>query len=637
MPALPMPALRLKTKLVFAITGMVVVIVATLSTLYIREVVKLRLQETLDDGSFIAQEIFDVARDPLQKDLRNTNVNVNLNDPLQVEDAIAQELQTDLGLTALLESVIGYSPTIQDGSIIGIDGRALVHTSPSLLGKTITRREDFISIAHASIWKQLGVIYGPAQVYDVRIPFSRNEMPFGEVRVGISTVFLKKSIQPILTHSLVSSGISILVCLVLAAGLSNFALRPLSAISRRLDLISAGQVELPEPPRQPSDEYGAVTSKIDRLGRQMRDVKEVFSALKENLDQMMANLQDGVMLFTSDFKAVLVSASAERFVGKPRGDMLGCRPQEIFSEDSRLGHAILDAFITRTPTGQEEIELENGRRIQISLDFIEERGERIGALLTLRDAESVHRIEDEIELSRRLAAIGRLTSGVAHEVKNPINAIVVHLEVLRQKLNQVDPDTRRHMDVIGAEIKRLDRVVQTLVDFTRPVELRLVDVDLRKLVDEVVALASPEAERHTVRIERQVGPEPLPVRVDADLMKQAVLNIVINGVQAMSGGGNLYISSRREGEGAIIAVRDEGPGIPAAIQNKIYNLYFTTKKGGSGIGLPMAYRVLQLHNGSLEFDSMEGGGATFVLRVPLAESGSAAEQPTAAPDSVKMV
>ena len=115
----------------------------------------------------------------------------------------------------------------------------------------------------------------------------------------------------------------------------------------------------------------------------------------------------------------------------------------------------------------------NGRHIQVSLDFIEEHGERIGALLTLRDAESVHRIEDEIELSRRLAAIGRLTSGVAHEVKNPINAIVVHLEVLRQKMKEIDPDTRRHMDVIGSEIQRLDRVVQTLVDFTRPVELRL--------------------------------------------------------------------------------------------------------------------------------------------------------------------
>jgi signal transduction histidine kinase len=116
------------------------------------------------------------------------------------------------------------------------------------------------------------------------------------------------------------------------------------------------------------------------------------------------------------------------------------------------------------------------------------------------------------------------------------------------------------------------------------------------------------------------------VRIDADLVKQAVLNIVINGVQAMPEGGNLYISIERDGDAARLTIRDEGPGIPAEIRDKIYNLYFTTKKGGSGIGLPMAYRVVQLHNGLLEFDSVEGQGATFTLRIPLTESGTVGEQ-----------
>jgi signal transduction histidine kinase len=309
---------------------------------------------------------------------------------------------------------------------------------------------------------------------------------------------------------------------------------------------------------------------------------------------------------------------------------LGCHSSEIFSEDSALGRTILEAIQTREPVGQEEIEAEHGRHIQISLDFIEEDGERIGALLTLRDTESVHRIEDEIELSRRLAAIGRLTTGVAHEVKNPINAIVVHLEVLRQKLREIDPDTRRHMDVIGSEIHRLDRVVQTLVDFTRPVDLRLVEIDLNRLVSDVVMLASPDAEKHKVRIERQASQEPLPARIDADLVKQAILNIVLNGVQAMPEGGKLQITTRREGDGGLITVWDQGPGIPPDIHDKVFNLYFTTKKDGSGIGLAMAYRVVQLHHGSVEFTSIAGNGTTFYLRLPLTESGAGAEQPQVA-------
>jgi PAS domain S-box-containing protein len=449
----------------------------------------------------------------------------------------------------------------------------------------------------------------------------QNGTPFGVIRVGVSTVFLKGELQPQLNRALLYSAISILISLLLAAGLSNFALRPLESIGRRLDAMTAG-VEPPQEIEAPpqGDEYGAVNTKIDRLGRQIRDVKEVFSALKENLDQIMSTLQDGLILFTRDARIVLVSASAERFVGRPRGEMLGYTVEQVFDDSTKLGQIVLDAFALRQPFPQREIEMERGRRIQIGLDFIAERGEQLGALLTMRDAESVKKIENEIELSRRLAAIGRLTSGVAHEVKNPINSIVVHLEVLREKLLQIDPDTKRHMDVIGSEIHRLDRVVKTLVDFTRPVELKLVEIDLREIVEDVVALSAPEAGRHGVNIESRVDSEPLPVRVDADLIKQGVLNVVLNGVQAMPDGGPLTVYADRVGQAARIIVQDRGIGIPPEVRDKIFNLYFTTKKTGSGIGLAMTYRVLQLHNGALDFESTPGEGTTFRLLLPLLES-----------------
>ncbi|MGZ4897336.1 MAG: histidine kinase dimerization/phospho-acceptor domain-containing protein, partial [Candidatus Angelobacter sp.] len=486
-----MPALSLKTKLVFAITAMVVAIVATLSTLYISEVVLQRIHEVYQVADVIKLHVFAVSKPAMGVDLSSSKV--DLNDPKQVEAAVQELLQSDSGIAALLESVTGDSPNILDACIVDADGLALLHTNPALQGTVVPAREDFSTVLQSGIRQQLKLIYGPSRAFDVRLPLihTATGKPFGEVRVGVYTAFLKQEIQPQIRRALIFSGTAILLSLILSAGLSNLALRPLAAISRRLDLISSGKADLVATPSKRSDEYGTVSTKIERLGRQMRDVKEVFSALKENLDQMMANLQDGVMLFTSDSNAVLVSASAERFIGKPRGEMLGRKPEEIFSRESILGRKILDAFASREPVGLEEIEDAQGRNIQISLDFIEERGERIGALLTLRDAESVHRIEDEIELSRRLSAIGRLTSGVAHEVKNPINAIVVHLEVLRQKMKEIDPDTRRHLDVISSEIQRLDRVVQTLVDFTRPVELRLNDMDLRKLVEDVVILASP--------------------------------------------------------------------------------------------------------------------------------------------------
>jgi len=338
----------------------------------------------------------------------------------------------------------------------------------------------------------------------------------------------------------------------------------------------------------------------------------------------MANLQDGLMLFTRDTRVVLVSASVERFLGRPRRELLGHKAKEIFSPDSTFGALMLDAFQRGAPIASREIEAPNAKRIQVSLDFIHEQGTQIGALLNLRDAESVRRIEDEIEMSRRLSASGRLTRGVAHEVKNPINAIVLHLQLLQTKLHQIDPDTRRHMDIIGNEIHRLDRVVQILVDFTRPRELRLDETDLRRVLEDVVALASPDAAQHNVQVSVQLPPEPLTVKIDCDFIKQAILNVVLNGVQAMAEGGALNVSARKENDTVITEISDHGGGIPPEIQDKIFELYFTTKKGGSGIGLAQTYQIFQWHYGSVDFDSREGEGTTFRLLLPLVGSPAVA-------------
>ena len=214
-------------------------------------------------------------------------------------------------------------------------------------------------------------------------------------------------------------------------------------------------------------------------------------------------------------------------------------------------------------------------------------------------------IEGELELSRRMAAIGRLTSGVGHEVKNPINAIVVHLELLRNKLGGSDEKALRHLEIIQSEIQRLDRVVQTLVDFSRPVELQLQEQDLRRVVSSVLMLASAEFETRNVYVQSDLPDRPVMAKVDADLLKQAVLNIVLNGAQAMTEGGTLNVRLAEDGRMALLSIHDEGGGIPDDIRDKIFDLYFTTKKDGSGIGLAMTYRIVQLHNGSVEVESGE--------------------------------
>jgi signal transduction histidine kinase len=190
---------------------------------------------------------------------------------------------------------------------------------------------------------------------------------------------------------------------------------------------------------------------------------------------------------------------------------------------------------------------------------------------------------------------------------------------LREKMRSGDADSQRHMDIIGSEIHRLDRVVQTLVDFNRPIEPRFSTFDLRRVIDDVTMLASPDAARNGVKIETVAGPDPLPVKADTDLLKQALLNVMLNGVQSMEDGGTLKVTALHDELRATIEVRDAGRGIPPEIRDKVFNLFFTTRKEGSGIGLAMSYRVMQLHGGALSFESELGVGTVFRMTLPLAQ------------------
>jgi PAS domain S-box-containing protein len=611
--------MRRKTKIVLAITFMVVVMVSAFSYLYVSLVVRNWINWADENAKMFNSTAAYVAANAVP-DLASTRVDTD--NPKAVSAAIEAFLREDANLNDMIDSIAGSSNSVYDAAVFDNDNHALLHSNSQLLGKVLPTRPALSDLQKAHLRDQLRIIYSAPIVYDVRAPLNLNKTRFGTVRVGISTVFLRNALTEHLRHAVVFSIGSIFLSIILAALIANVALGPLKEINRNLDSVSEGSSDGFASDESNHDEYGLVTLKIANLGRQMRDAKEIFSALKDNVDQLMANLQDGLMLFTRESHIVLVSASVERFLGRPRREMLGRRASEVFSNNTSIGALLLDSFEHRRPITQREMESANGRRVQVSLDFIQDKTTQIGALLIMRDSESVRRLEDEIEMSRRMSAGSRLTRGVAHEVKNPINAIVLHLHLLQNKLQQADPSTRRHMDIIGNEIHRLDRVVQILVDFTRPRDLKLEEVDLRRLLDDVALLASPDAEQHGVAMVKNLPSQPLPVKVDADFMKQAILNIMINGVQAMPEGGTLTVSARRE-EGIVVTeIRDTGSGIPKDVQEKIFELYFTTKKGGSGIGLAQTYQILQWHYGSVDFDSADGQGTTFRLRIPLVESSA---------------
>jgi signal transduction histidine kinase len=203
-------------------------------------------------------------------------------------------------------------------------------------------------------------------------------------------------------------------------------------------------------------------------------------------------------------------------------------------------------------------------------------------------------------------------------VKNPLNSMRLWLENLKENLPPGNEVSAQAVRVLDSEIDRLDRVVKRFLDFTRPVEMRVEEVSLAPLLTRIVEVAQPQIDRAKLKVDLRIADGVLPVRGDSELLRQAVLNLVLNAVQAMPDGGRLTISLERRGDFAHVMVADTGKGIPPEHRNRVFQLFFTTRKGGSGLGLATTFRIVQLHNGSIDFVSEPGQGTAFRIELPLA-------------------
>jgi signal transduction histidine kinase len=616
--------LRLRTKLTLVMTGLVLLVVAVLSGVFVAQLLEQVLQETDKRTHEIAHKVFLQAQralaDAADRDLRPAS-----NGPKDIHDYVQRAFETSESLSAELKSANLDTRSVDEVTITDSQGIVLTSSQENLVGRFLPRRPQLSQLTQRNFLHQAKVLAGPPTHYEVDYPFSKDNEPFGEVRVVVSTGILLSEISPNVQKFGTIVLVALLISTVLAAVVSGATLAPLTHISAQLDRISAGQYDPPSPEVKgfagTPDELGLVSRKITQVGQQLRGVHEIFSTLRENMDSVMAGLEDGLLLFTRDARAVMVSPAAEKFLGAPAGHFLGRRVNEIFP----VGHPLHDVLhvvgdeLSEIAAETDLETVEGTKRVGVSVQGIQENGERMGALVTLRDLDSLESINTQLQVSERLAALGRITAGVAHEVKNPLNSMRLWLENLKESLPPgQDSGTQQAVQVLDKEIDRLDAVVKRFLDFTRPMEVRLEATQLADVLKEVVEVAKPQLRKSKVQV-TQVLPIDVPeVYVDRALLKQAVLNLVLNAVEAMPTGGQLRLTLGRRGENAEIIVEDTGKGIPVENRQKIFQLFFTTRPGGSGIGLASTFRIVQLHNGSIDFTTEVGRGTTFRIELPLA-------------------
>ncbi|MFB3826313.1 MAG: ATP-binding protein [Bryobacteraceae bacterium] len=234
---------------------------------------------------------------------------------------------------------------------------------------------------------------------------------------------------------------------------------------------------------------------------------------------------------------------------------------------------------------------------------------------------------EQLKRADRLSAIGQLSANLAHEIRNPLASIEGATGIIEQP--QTSEEMRKEfLGVIRKESRRLNRLLTNLLDFARPRPPELQDVDAARLIDSVITLIAPTVERDGIRITGRAA-EPAPmVRSDPEQLKQVVLNLTINAVQAMPGGGEIELAASQAGGKVVISVKDHGPGIPAGDLDRIFDPFFTTKDTGTGLGLSVAHQIVTQHGGSITAERHGGGGMVFSIVLPAAgDNGIHAQEP----------
>jgi PAS domain S-box-containing protein len=361
--------------------------------------------------------------------------------------------------------------------------------------------------------------------------------------------------------------------------------------------------------------YRAVTHRFERVKNLMRNILE--------------SIPTGVLTLDAGGAVTSLNGPGERLLGLRASAIRGRPVDEALHAAPDLTAWVLGALAADRLLQERDFTLaaEGGRQVTVrasASDLRDEAGQTDGLVVLLRDITQVSRLEAQLRRSDKLAALGTLSAGVAHEVKNPLHALGLNLHLLQAELASAPPDrnaVRVYIDVLRSELQRLDRIVENFLRFSRPSVPEIKPVDIIALVERVLGLVAFEAAGHGVGIETHLDPKLATVPGDEGQLSQVFLNVIINALQAMPNGGSLAVTSRKDGDWAEVAVKDTGPGIADDIVPHVFDPYFTTRPSGVGLGLAIAHRIVQGHQGSLDAQSHVGSGTTMIIRLPLGGPG----------------
>ncbi len=651
--------LGIRGKQIAGVTAIVGVAVVALSALYVMRLGNVVLYESHSRAQLLANAILHHATAVLRSSSADS-------DPYEA-------LRTDPGMRSILESSI-YGGGVVGAAIHDTDGVVVAHWNPEQVGTQPPPRADLGRLVEESSTNQLQAIYSAqGRTFEVRqqmiLATPDGDEAFGSIHVGVSTLLLRDELNAWLQPAIVTAVVALVIAVFVAGLLSQLLLRPIHVIRSGLTRLGKGEfgvtLDLP-----PGDEFGELGTFFNAVSAQLSADRRLLAGQKAHLQSAVEHLEDAVALFNPSGELLFGNPAMQRMlppnaIGQAIHGLLPVgHPYRTLVEETLLNRTsrgpihvqssdakgVADTGGTDATPGRDTARVPDvADTLAMTHAIAGTGGDLVGVLLVSRNLAYLSRMQSTLAYSRKLVELGRLTAGIAHEVKNPLNAMMIHLELLRTKIRNGVMDVARqpepvaaggmlglasgrtaalppevhsalsHVEIIESEIRRLDEVVQGFLKFARPEDLRLQPVRVDALVDEIVQVIQVEAEQRDVRIVTECASGVPSVNGDAAMLRQALLNLAINACQAMPHGGTLRLACQPAARDRVeIRIEDTGVGIPPENLGKIFDLYFTTKDDGTGLGLSMVYRIVQLHDGEIDVESTPDRGTTFRVVLPRA-------------------
>lgn len=567
--------------------------------------------------------------------------------------------------TALEQNVarVAEEADVAYAIILDSEGKVAAHSQDP--GRVGTAARDPVSEraakAEAPLVQEAVLAETGEALYDFTVPIRVERQKWGTVRVGLSKRRMEAQIAETRWELALLAAVVLVLGGLVSALVARRIARPVRQLADGAAAISRGELDQ-RIEASTSDEIGHLTLAFNHMASQLLQQRTALEAahaelrqrlaelsdLKSYTDNILGSLTNGIMTLDLEGKVVTLNAAAEALIGCSLADMRGRFCTEAFAHTPEVGELLMGTVASRVGVTLVAAMLvrRDGTSIPVEITTAPLRGEEgkdLGVVVVLRDLSTVRQLEEQLRRSERLAALGTLAAGLAHEIKNPLTSLLIYSQQLSRRFGE-ERFRQNFETVVPRELERINRIVEGLLQLARPTRLSLGPVHLADLLERALALYANQIEAKQITVVREYAHALPPIQADSEHLYRALTNLVANALEAMSQGGRLTLRAGwGNGVEPILAPRrwaldrrlkveieDSGTGISSSKIAEIFDPFFTTKPAGTGLGLAMAHKIVEDHGGTISVRSAPGCGTTFTVFLPLRTRPSAAPTGTAA-------